>query len=301
MILQSIIGAVNFLLYILWVFILCLIIFPIGILRYVLPFKSWRVFFDRILNYMPVLWGDGCELIMRLTTRTKIEVINGENLPLKEWYLMTANHQTWTDILILLRAFNRKLPVLKFFIKSQILWMPFVGWACYLMGYPFMKRYTKEQIAKNPSLKGKDLETTRKSCKRFKHVPMVIISFAEGTRYTPAKAKRQKSPYKHLLKPRAGGLAYTLTVMGDMLHHFVDITIFYTDEKFQFWDYLCGRVKHVIVKVESRPITQDLLGDYVNDREYRVRFQSMLNEMWQRKDEAMRAWCEQYPKSGENK
>jgi len=148
-----------------------------------------------------------------------------------------------------------------------------------------MKRYTKDQIAKNPKLKGTDLLTTKKMCERFKESPVTIISFAEGTRYTKVKAERQRTPYKHLLKPRAGGLAYTLMVMGDSLQEFIDVTIIYPEGKLQFWDYICGRLKKVVIQVKTQPITQEILGDYENDREYRTRFQAWLNQMWQEKDD----------------
>ncbi len=264
-----------------------LMVYPLGILKYLIPIKAWRKLMDSWLNQMPVIWTDLNTFFTKLFIRVEIEVIGAENLTMNDWYLMTANHQSWTDILLLHRVFNHRLPVLKFFIKSQVIWMPILGLGCKFIGYPFMKRYTKDQIAKNPKLKGKDLATTKKMCEQFKSRPMTIVSFAEGTRYTKQKAKRQKSPYPHLLKPRTGGLAYTLMTMGDYLHQFVDVTICYSKPDATFWDYLSGRIKKVTVKVETQPITDAILGDYINDREYRVRFQAWLNDLWDKKNQAL--------------
>lgn len=262
-------------------------VYPLGILKYLIPIKPWQRLLSDCLNTMPVFWTDMNTFVTRLFTRLDIEVIGAENLKKDDWYLMTANHCSWTDVLLLYRVFNHRLPVLKFFIKSQLVWMPVLGLGCKFIGYPFMKRYTKDQIAKKPELKGKDLETTKKMCEQFKSRPMTIVSFAEGTRYTKQKAKRQKTPYQHLLKPRAGGLAYTLMAMGDYLHQFVDVTICYDDPDMTFWDYISGRLKKVTIKVEVQPITQAMLGDYENDREYRVQFQAWLNQLWEKKDKTI--------------
>jgi hypothetical protein len=50
------------------------------------------------------------------------------------------------------------------------------------------------------------------------------MNFVEGTRFTPAKHAAQQSPYKHLLKPKAGGLALALHVLGDRFDSLLDVT-----------------------------------------------------------------------------
>jgi 1-acyl-sn-glycerol-3-phosphate acyltransferase len=41
---------------------------------------------------------------------TRWDIQGVENLEKSEWYLVLANHQSWTDILVLQRVFNRKIP-----------------------------------------------------------------------------------------------------------------------------------------------------------------------------------------------
>lgn len=289
--LQSLRAVVSLILFSLVLAFCGIIVHGVALLKLITPVPSWRRQLERFLNYCPKLWTDLNKAVCALLIPTKIEVQGLDALDLNDWYLMTANHQSWTDIYILYAAFNHSMPVLKIFMKSQLAWIPIMGTGCKLIGYPFMKRYSHEQIVKNPSLKGKDLETTKKMCERFKLVPMTILSFAEGTRFTKAKAKRQQTPYEYLLKPRAGGLAFTLSVMGDYLKKFVDVTIIYEGKRAPtFWDFLCGRVPTVKVVATVEPITSELLGDYVNDPVFKEKFQSWLNAKWQAKDNLLRGY-----------
>jgi 1-acyl-sn-glycerol-3-phosphate acyltransferase len=200
-------------------------------------------------------------------------------------YLVSANHQSWNDIFVLMKTFGRKAPFFKFFIKQELIWVPLLGLAWWGLDYPFMKRYSKEQIEKNPGLKGKDLETTRKACSRYHGQPVLILNFLEGTRFTRAKHEKQQSPYRHLLRPKAGGFAFTLSAMGGELHSLLDVTIAYPGGARGFWDFLCGRVREVAVDVRPVTIPPDLFtGDYENDPVFRKRFQDWVAELWAEKD-----------------
>ena len=89
---------------------------------------------------------------------TELQVDGLENLKPDEWYMMIANHQSWVDILVLLRVFNRRIPYLKFFLKKSLIWVPLLGLAWWALEFPFMRRYSKAEIDRNPSLRGKDIE-----------------------------------------------------------------------------------------------------------------------------------------------
>ena len=154
----------------------------------------------------------------KLSRTLNIEVSGDQELERAQWYLCVANHQSWADVLVIQFALNRKIPFLKFFIKKQLLWLPIFGAVWYAMDFPFMSRYSKEQIRKKPHLRGKDIETTRKACQKFKYKPVSIMNFVEGTRYTKAKHAAQNSPYTHLLKPRAGGIAFVLEALDGKIN-----------------------------------------------------------------------------------
>jgi len=200
-------------------------------------------------------------------------------------YLVCANHQSWNDIFVLMQTFGSKAPFFKFFIKQELIWVPVLGLCWWGLDYPFMKRYTPEQVAKNPSLKGTDLATTRKACERYKNQPVLILNFLEGTRFTPAKHERQQSPYRHLLKPKSGGFAFTLSALGERLNSLLDVTIVYPDGPQGFWDFLCGRMRRVKVEVRQLRIASDLFaGDYENDPVFRKHFQDWVAQLWSDKD-----------------
>jgi len=150
-----------------------------------------------------------------------------------------------------------------------------------------MKRYSDAFLKKHPHLKGKDLETTRKACEKFKTLPISVMNFVEGTRFTPEKHDKQGSPYANLLKPKAGGTAFVLSAMGDYINAIVNVTIHYPQENKSFWDFLCGRVTEIVVRVETLPLDKDLIGDYTNDAEFRERFQAWINTLWAEKDQLL--------------
>lgn len=203
----------------------------------------------------------------------------------KGQYLVCANHQTWNDILVLIKAFGRRAPFFKFFLKQELIWVPVLGLAWWGLDYPFMKRHTKEQIARNPALKGQDIETTRRACEAFRHQPALILNFLEGTRFTAAKRERQQSPYRHLLRPKSGGFAFTLSALGEQLHSLLDVTIAYPDGAKGFWDFLCGRVRRVIVEIRQLEVPRELFhGSYENDPEFRARFHAWIAALWSAKD-----------------
>jgi 1-acyl-sn-glycerol-3-phosphate acyltransferase len=204
----------------------------------------------------------------------------------KGQYLVCANHQTWNDILVLVKAFGRRAPFFKFFLKQELIWVPVLGGAWWGLDYPFMKRHTKEQIAKNPALKGQDIETTRKACEAFRHQPALILNFLEGTRFTEAKRAKQNSPYRHLLKPKSGGFAFTLSALGERLHSLLDVTIVYRDGASGFWDFLCGRIGHVVVDIRQLEVPHELFhGSYESDPAFRARFHSWIASLWAAKDQ----------------
>ena len=216
---------------------------------------------------------------------TRWDIRGLEGLSRDDWYLIIVNHQTWTDIIVLQTILNRRIPFLKFFIKQQLIWFPVLGVAWWAMDMPFMKRHSKSYLARHPEKKGADLEATRRACRKFRDTPTSVINFIEGTRATAEKRARRRSPFEHLLPPRAGGIALALSSMGNMFDAILDITIVYPSGPTKFWDMVCGELDHVIVEISRRPVEQWMLsGDYEGDREYRREFHRWLTGIWQEKD-----------------
>jgi 1-acyl-sn-glycerol-3-phosphate acyltransferase len=255
-----------------------------------LPFAGLRIRCDRLLVHIAQNWISGNNLIFRLTQDIRWDVEGVDGLERRGWYLVICNHQSWVDILVLQGVFNRRIPFLKFFLKKELIWVPLLGFAWWALDFPFMQRRSREYLERHPEERGRDLEATRKACEHFRHSPTSVMNFVEGTRFTPQKHAAQASPYRHLLKPRAGGTAFVLGAMGDTLHRVLDVTIVYPGGAPSLWDLCCGRLREVRLCVTEREIPAwTLQGDYQDDADFRARFQAWMSELWAGKDAQVQA------------
>ncbi len=247
-----------------------------------------RKWLDHGLMAIAASWIDFNSWMIDHLTDTRI-VISG--LPEPEPYgqmLVVCNHQSWVDIPVLQKLFNRRLPLLRFFLKSQLIWVPLLGLAWWALDFPFMKRHTRAQIKRRPELAERDVQATRAACEKFRELPVAVVNFVEGSRFRQARHAAQSSPYRHLLKPRAGGVAFTMDAMGDAIGQLVDVTIVYPQGRPRMVDLFANRVREVRVVVHSRPIPEWLpRGDYLNDEDYRNRVRNWINDLWQQKDDTI--------------
>ena len=257
----------------------------VSLLKAVVPSRRWRRAADPMLMGMAESWIGVNSWAVERFTPTRISVQMDADLKTDGHYLMLANHQSWVDIVALQKVFNRRIPFMRFFLKQQLIWVPLLGVAWWALDFPFMGRHTPKQIARRPELAGRDIAATRRACEKFREIPVTIVNFVEGTRFTPAKHARQEPAYRHLLKPKSGGVAFVLDAMGQGLHAILDVTIAYPGGRPTLADLLAGRVPEVRMHVRQRAIPAELLGgDYQNDRAFRVRFQQWMNGLWQEKD-----------------
>ena len=234
---------------------------------------------------MPTLWIGTNNAMFRTFGLLRVETSGVEGLSPRDWYLVVSNHRSWVDILVLQFVFNRRIPFLKFFLKRELIWVPFLGIAWWALDFPFMRRHSAAHLAKHPEDRGKDLESTRRACAKFAEMPTSVMNFVEGTRWTPAKHQASGSRYRHLLPPRPGGTSFVLSAMGGTLHSMLDATLAYSQPTPSLWDLCCGRLGPVRVAVQQRPIAPWLsAGDYAGDEDYRQRFKQWLDDLWTEKD-----------------
>lgn len=255
------------------------------LLKLIAPTRSLRDACSRLAAWIAQRWAVLNTVWVRWFLRVEWDIRIDAELSREGQYLVCSNHQSWNDIFVLMQTFGTRAPFFKFFIKQQLIWVPVLGLCWWGLDYPFMKRYSAEQIAKNPALKGTDLATTRKACERYRNQPVLILNFLEGTRFTQAKHDQQQSPYTHLLKPKAGGFAFVLSALGDKLNSLLDVTIVYPGGAVGFLDMMSGKMRKVIVEVKALTIPQDLFnGNYESDPVFRARFQEWVAQLWAAKD-----------------
>ncbi len=259
------------------VFASCMV--PAALLKVLIPATAVRRVCDRMLNALASRWVANNNAWIGAVNPAKWDVQGVNRLHPRGWYLVSSNHQSWVDILVLQRIFHGHIPFLKFFLKQELIWVPVIGMVWWALDFPFMKR------GKGSGARQNDLKTTREACEKFKLIPTTVINFVEGTRFTVAKHDVQQSPYRHLLKPKIGGLGTALAAMGEQFEALLDVTIVYPHGTPEFSDLLCGRLDAVTVRVLQREIPATVLGgDPVADKAYRQRISDWVEQQWREKD-----------------
>ena len=224
-------------------------------------------------------------------------------LPKKDWrislpddvntqgkYLLVSNHQSWVDTSIVQYISEKRLPLTRFFTKFELIYIPVVGQAFYFLDFPMMRRHSKEAIAKNPALQGKDIEEAKRACALLKNKPFTLLNYLEGTRFTAIKRDKQHSPYKNLLKPRAGGLSLAINALGDDMDGILDMTIVYPDGVPTYGDLWKGNIKRLGVDVRHIKMPDALFiaiqnGGYENDEAVKAQMFDWVEDIWQQKDQ----------------
>lgn len=261
-----------------------------GLLKLILPIPVVSRGVSAFCNAMMYCWCLSLAFILKSTGRIEWNIEGADSLSKDSWYLLISNHKSWTDIVVLCVALRDRIPMNKYFLKQQLVWVPFIGLACWAMDMPFMRRYSRAYLLKHPEKRGKDIETTRRSCEKFRHHPTTIVNFVEGSRFTEQKKQETKSPYENLLPPKSAGIALALNVLGSQFDRILNVTLYYPDNQEKpFLDLLCGRMKRVVMRIETLPVDDSIRGDYLNDKAYKRQFQLWLHNIWLRKDEQLNA------------
>ena len=282
-------GTVCLLILLTNTLLLATLMIPLGVIKFLIPIKSLRISFTKMIILIGEIWISVNSVWVLKILNPNIQIQGFESLSKSEWYLTTSNHQSWADIFMVQMLTNRKIPMLKFFMKHVLIYVPVIGICWWALDMPFLKRYTKEQIKRNPALKGRDFKEMRKSLNHYSLHPVSVFSYAEGTRFTQKKHEAQDSPYTNLLKPKEGGMALALSVIPS-IKFLIDITIIYESPKRSFWDYLCGRLKNIKIFVKKIEIPKEFLNERLaEDDGLRSNFKVWLNDIWKDKDDLISA------------
>jgi 1-acyl-sn-glycerol-3-phosphate acyltransferase len=259
-----------------------------------IPVTWLRQFINPMIANFEIAFGVCSITLVKFFNRIDIDYrIQGE-LSKQQWYLLMVNHRSYLDVILVMNFAYERIPAPKFFLKQELIWLPFVGLGAWALDMPFMRRYSKVQVSKNPALAGRDITTTKKHCAKYKHAPTSVVNFVEGTRFTPAKHTSSQSPYRYLLRPKAAGLAFAIATLGARFQTIIDISIVYpSNQQHPMLDMLCGRMKHIIIDVAQHQIAPDLIGNYHDDSNYKTHFQAWLNQRWQDKDQRLADFLEE--------
>lgn len=267
----------------------CLLLYPFALIRLLVPVAFARNLCTRTMVFIAEAWISVNSFIMKLTQSIQWNIQGVENLNRKKSYLVISNHQSWMDIVILQHVFNRKIPFIRFFLKYELIYVPFLGWAWWALDFPFMKRHSKEYLRLNPDKRNEDFESTQKACAVFKGKNVTVLNFLEGTRITKEKQRLLNPPFENLLMPKAGGLAFVLNAMGEQFDSILDVTIHYPKGAVNLWEAFEGKFPEVNVIVKRIEIPLEFLkGDYLNDPVYREKLQAWVQDIWKVKDSVLK-------------
>ena len=282
---NTLLGSLSCLLLALNTLLWCSLLFLLALPKWLLRHHRARRHIDPLLNHLATRWVTWNSRWIGLIQSSPWDLQGAETLRHAGWYLVNCNHQSWVDIFVLQRVLNGRIPLLKFFLKQQLIHVPVIGLAWWALDFPFMKRHSMAALRARPELRQQDRETTRRACEKFRLVPTSVMNFAEGTRITPEKHRATASPYRHLLKPKAGAMAMALNAMGSQFQSLIDVTIVYPDGVPSFWTFASGRAGRIVVRVRELPIPAEFCtSDYTADPAFRARFHRWLAGVWAAKD-----------------
>jgi 1-acyl-sn-glycerol-3-phosphate acyltransferase len=257
----------------------------ISLFKFVMPTAALRGEVVKVLVWLAERWSFCNSALARLFLPTRWTIEGAIPQDRNGHYLIISNHQSWVDIIAILHLFNGRIPFIRFFLKRELIWVPIVGMACWAIEFPFMKRYTPEYLARHPEKRGEDLRTTRKACRRYRHMPVTILNFVEGTRFTEEKRRDEESPYRHLLRPRTGGISYVFATLGEQLDGVFNVTLAYPGTEITFWEWLCGRVPRIEARIKPIDVPTEFMGDAITEPgPERDRFKEWLHALWSEND-----------------
>ncbi|KAL0640322.1 hypothetical protein Q9L58_000602 [Maublancomyces gigas] len=175
---------------------------------------------------------------------------SGDPLPQHENALVVANHVSWTDF-YLIQAVAARAGMLgssRYFAKSQLKWVPLLGWGLVAMGMPMVTRDWTSDRREFQALFEGIKNGGWPICKllppiRTKTWPLLnrfsgLIAYSESTRFTQKKweetreflSSRGKSALPYVLYPRTKGfVAAVQSLRNDsQIKHVYDLTLAYS-------------------------------------------------------------------------
>ena len=256
-------------------------------IKLVIPINAWRQLWGRISYWIAGGFIITNNFLLSIFFQIEWDIEGMEDLSPDGTYLVISNHLSLLDIPVAQGMFFRQIPFLRFFIKQELVWVPFLGQALWALEYPTMKRYSKETLIKFPGMRGKDLETAKLSCENLRGRPVTILNYPEGTRFTPAKHAKTKSSFKHLLKPRAGGIHAVLTSLGEEMTAILNVTLVYPNHSSpNFMDFIQGRVSRIVVRIEILKLGEGTVPalNTIRTKGGSLAVRKYLIELWKAKD-----------------
>ncbi len=199
------------------------------------------------------IWTFWSFLVERVN-RTKIN-FTGDAIPVGENAIVFCNHQSMSDIVVLvcLARRARMVPFMKWLVKDVVKYVPGVGWGMLFLDCVFLKRNWAD-----------DERNITKTFSRIvdNKLPVWLVSFPEGTRITPQKLasaqafaeKRGLPPTAAVILPRPKGFAASVVGLRDHVTAAYSVTVKYEADNHSAWKMITGAIRRVTVDLKRFPI-----------------------------------------------
>ncbi len=240
--------------------------------------------FRRINRNIADTWWRWCDLWAEKINGTEI-IFSGDELPLEENAIVILNHQALVDIPVAFRLARMKgrLGDMKWFVKDVLKYVPGIGWGMLFLDCLFLKRnWLKDQGS---------ITRVFSNLTKFE-VPCWIMSFVEGTRFSPKKIKASqeyaaKNGYQvmnHVQMPRTKGFVATATSLGNLVPAVYDFTIGYFGKVPTMIEWIRGDVQKAALhmrrfELKDLPKTEKELSDWL--RQIFVEKDQLLERFYQ--------------------
>mgnify|MGYP001811656074 CR=1 FL=1 len=242
-----------------------------------LPFS--RRAFRAVNRWCANTWWGWCVTGAELGYGVRV-IFTGDDVPMRENALLIANHQQMPDIPAIMKFCKTKdrLGDMKYFVKKQLKWVPGMGWGMQFLDCLYIDRDWAS-----------DHEKIRRTFDRLVsgNVPVHLVSFVEGTRFTMAKlaaaqeyaAKHGLPTPRHTLVPRSKGFAASVEGLRSHVAAVYDLTIGYENGVPSLWQYIKGLARRIHVHVRRFPI-EDLPHSADDLRQWLLDRWSEKNELF---------------------
>lgn len=263
--------------------LVCIPLYVMGVVRLVVPNRAVKQWLAHPMDSIIDVWVSVFRWLIQTFNLIKIEIEMPAGLADRNrWQVIVCNHQSWVDIIILQTSFRDVVPVLKFFTKRELIWVPFVGVAMWFLGFPYVYRAKTGAKQLSDAQREQNDAVLRREGRRFLDKPVAVINFVEGTRFSRTKRDSSGSPFQNLLKPRRGGLRRTLLVLDSRVQHILNSTITYPGKPPGFWQLLSGQTTTALLSVteSTNPGTDE------------SQLTEWLNEEWTKKDRLISSYVE---------
>jgi 1-acyl-sn-glycerol-3-phosphate acyltransferase len=210
--------------------------------------------FRRFNRWAADTWWGWCVTGSKVLNGVEL-VVTGDEVPPRENAIVVVNHQNMPDITFLMDFARRKgrLGDMKWIVKDPIKYVPGVGWGMLFIDCVFVKR---DWTADKESI----LATFSKL--REQDIPVWLLSFSEGTRFTAEKLERSRAyarehglyEPRHTLVPRTKGFVATVHGLRDHVDAVYDLTLGYEQGVPTLWQFIRGFAPRAHLHVRRHPI-----------------------------------------------